>query len=367
MSMKKTLFGLATIFGVLSTDSMACVRTDLEDLPPEEVVARSLHLAQQGDYSQVTGAIIVRTENDVHRGRGGFSRYGTGVALDRYTVITTAHFILEKEKAFNLQFLLHPNYSASQQEDYYNVSAMFPHPTFSEFESTGNNVLNFKEGKPYQNDVPLEGLTYPIVDQVDHLNQLRGFLGVDLIVLKLARPLPQNLVFPEILPLDYNVEDTYGSCLGYGRMYYNDQNCGPVRVIEDQAKSINRHLISSKVTAYTSVNKGPILFANYTGFLVNGENSFIPAPDMLKTEGMPVGGDSGGPIFIQHDGRYKLVGINSYEWSVLGSIKLEPEVTQMLKGIVQPKFSVWVDIRAHMEDISNLMGEMENVDTSFED
>lgn len=352
---------LISIFGLLSTDLKACTRTDLLDRTPQEVVEKSLQLAQEGDYSHVTGLVIVKKEKDFSRKPGAFSTYGSGVALDRYTVLTAAHFLLEDDEPAQVFFALHPNPMGSEVENI-KISHIFPHPTFKKIETIVESSMTFKPNKtfdgidPYSNDICLAGLTYPQIDQ-GPLNPLRGFIGVDIAILKLEKPLPENLIFPEILPKNYEVKDTYGICLGYGRMYYNYHDKGPTRVIEDQRESIMRHLISMKVNAYTSTNKGPVLYGQYKGLLVNGRYSFIPDSKMLKTEGMTVGGDSGGPMFIRHENKYKLIGITSYDWSALGDVILEPEAAAMLQGVTQPIFPVLVDIRTHREDITGFMGE----------
>lgn len=358
MNLHKMLIVTPSFLGLLSTDPKACTRTDLEDLTPHNVVEESLERAKMNDYSHVTGVILVRTENDILRGPGAFTRYGTGIALDPKTVLTAAHYISDTDEKMPLQlrFALHPNPMNSGVE-YITVSTVVLHPTFHRNPLITKDPVSFKQRGnsiyPYLGDISLEELTYPQVDQ-SPLNAYRGFLGVDLAILKLESPLSNNLIFPEILPQNHEIIDTYGFCLGYGRMYYNYQDKGPTRVIDDQQKSIVRHLINSKVNAYTSINKGPVLYGNYKGSIIHGEYSFLPNSNMLKTEGMPVGGDSGGPLFIEHEGKYKLAGINSYKWSALGNFKVDPNVAETYNKFTQPIFPVWVDIRTHIKDIYDL-------------
>lgn len=352
---------ILSVLGVVLTSqsSQACCRTDLVDRSPNEVIEKSLRLANEGDYSHVTGAVLVGTEEDYLSETGKFDRYGSAIAVDRYTILTCAHYLMNGVEPQELRFTLHPNITDANAK-YYSISEVFLHPTYGDFPSSCNDsTLTFKGEitQPYINGFPLKGLTYPEIDQ-GPLNSLRGFMGIDLTILKLKEPLPENLIFPDILPQDFEITDTNAISLGYGRMFYNDQNQGPIRVINNQRDSIIRHLISSKVTAYTSVNKGSILYGNYTALLINREPSFLPDSTMLKTEGFPVKGDSGGPLFIKHDGKYKLVGILSNIWSPMGDGPFTPDIKEYLQkfGYTQPIFPVWADIRTCMEQVRSLMG-----------
>jgi hypothetical protein len=178
------------------------------------------------------------------------------------------------------------------------------------------------------------------------------FSGVDLCVMKLASPLPADLLYPEILG-GSKLSDAYGITAGFGELKFNDPKTGPRRVSDDPGKFGARHVFSSSVSSDIMPDdvSTPILLGHYKGIIGNGDEFFTPTEDMRKTEGLPVSCDSGGPFFIDDGGTYKLAGIVSRTFC-LSDVMDASLRSHQLK---QPVYPVWTDVRPHMDWIKSLM------------
>ena len=192
-----------------------------------------------------------------------------------------------------------------------------------------------------------------------------NFFGTDLAILKLTNPLPETTGFPSFCEDNQSFSNTYGLSIGFGTLKFNWQDKGPVEVTNDPMLLNRRHVLSCKVSSQTAFDDC-IFVGSYKGLLINGNESFIPKTGMMKfipktrmmkTEGLPVGGSGGGPLFVKRGSNYELVGIFSGTFSGCQEVIRDVSLRKSLGSYSQGVFPCWVDIRPHLEWIKGHMGE----------
>lgn len=336
-------------------EANASLRVDLEDRKPEEVAQRSRLLAEQHPFANATVAIWVNE-----------TALATGIALDPYTVVTAAHTtqLLDAESIFvisssNAQSL--PKKCLYRQLANPEVIVHGPFTQNPRLDLAKQAILRDKEtGALEMHGKLLTELEHTTLQDflTPELHLTSSFFGIDLAIIKLIEPLPECVKYPEIMSTDSSINDTYGTIMGFGPLKYNHAR-GP-RLVTNNLDA-PRHLMSMKVSSlhasepFTNVDL-KLLYSTHKGLFVNGNESFIPDKTMMKTEGLPVGGDSGGPLFLKQDDQQKLVGImsstvtyNSYEMPD-SPIKME------MSQIRQPIFNLWTDLRYYQDWIKEHMG-----------
>lgn len=346
--MKMRFFIAAFLVTCFST-VQATLRTDIKERPKEQVLKKSYHMGSSQKLSPVICHILVDGEINF-----------TGIALDSYTILTCAH----EEKFQNsgdIRVSFVPHVTTDFLEDdkgVYHVKAKpILHPSFRFIpNSKMPDIGEYEELGICFAAVPLHEWALLDFETYNHFvktNEMK-FSGVDLAILKLDVPLPFS-EYPEILDSAQEIENEVALSLGYGPQKYNAQD-RPSMLVGHMDDLCRRHLISTHVSAYDQ-GFSKVLYGHYKGLLVNGDESFIPDNSMLKTEGLPVCGDSGGPLLVKEGDAYKLAGILSRTWSICPpGIELGNPVRHKLEGFVQPIFPTWVDIRHYKDWIESHMG-----------
>jgi hypothetical protein len=335
--MKKIIFLVA----VLSLSANASVRTDIEDRSPEEVVRKAQHMAEsEAFYGPVIGSII-----------SGPLFYGTGIALNSTTVLTAAHI---KDLKKVTSFCLHSEgaFSATK-DDHYKIKSITLHSTFKR-KKNSRVPIGITDNTLFVEGIELKkGEVLSFKNFQKTCAQYHPFQGIDLAILKLDRPIIGKN-FPQIMDPQTEVkEQPYGITLGHGPMLYNTKE-GAKRVTQHPKDLLKRHLITTKISPFTSHFSGSIFYGSYKGEIRNGSNSFIPDASMKKMEGLPVEGDSGGPLFILHEKKYKLVGILSLT-SGINTEKVEDMGMRKNFGDhVQSLFPTWTDVRQYKKWIEEV-------------
>ncbi len=317
--------------------SLASIRVEVEDRDKETVLKKSIRLAQSLQVAQTTGVIISES-----------GEFFSAIALDPYTVLTCAHikslrdgpplyFNLEhiNEKTFQLEKqlletppLIPDNFQLSTpEEDYLTLK---------------NNILCI-------NDIPLTTLSSISFEET--LSIPHSISGPDIAIFKLSDPLPTDLTYPNIIPEDLDINELYGLSIGFGPMKYNMQETGPTLTPSNTNRYFPRHVISCRVNSYSDY-----LYGSYEAILTNGNESFIPSSEMRKTEGLPVGGDSGSPFFIEHSGNYYLAGIFSTTRAGNTHHITNQELRNNLNELTQRIFPLWMDLRTHINWIQQYLG-----------
>lgn len=346
-TMKKTILILMTVFRVLSTESKACIRTDLDDRPLQEALSKSKSLGSSQPFSNLVGSIFVNEET-----------LSTGIALDKHTILTAAH--CHEQEAETITFSLNPNaISAFLTDDYklYTVTTRpLVHPSFRMYER--KIVSTWRENQRFVNDIPLATVSKFNFDEYNkHFAGFSKFEGADLAILKLDEPLPDGYTYPDLLNMDKSIIDIYGTCLGFGPMKFNFQEPGPTPVTCEQEQMCIRHLISNCVSSYTYPDNHRVFYGKYHGLVKNGEASFIPHKNMMKTEGLMLGGDSGGPLFIKVGNNVLLAGLYSnIACAFPFHISDDQEHRDVLGEMTQPVFPIWTDVRYYADWIKEHMG-----------
>lgn len=329
------------LFFMVFNPVMASVRIDLKDRTPEEVIQKSCYLAQCTGPAEVVVSIICASE------------LSTGILLDPETILTCAHSQYSQE-APPLRFILGTNTLVLGAVPL-QIREKISHPKFKIHEVSGTEFLRI-HSYCFMNGIPSDRFDKIGFDEFFTLKKtVSSFSGVDLAILKLAVPVSEALPFPTFLDPEYDVVDTYGISYGYGPMKFNTQNKGPQPATLDSSKMLQRHLMSHKVTAYdTGFSK--VLYGSYKGVTVHGNESFMPSSDMRKTEGLPVGGDSGGPLCIQTEATaYQLAGICSATYA-MNSLPIDATETKRALGkTIQNIYPVWTDIRPYIPWIKENM------------
>jgi secreted trypsin-like serine protease len=324
---KKLLMGLIITFQI-----QASVRTDLEDRTKEQVVKKSRYLATKKEFFGPVVGCVTYYNSMFH---------GTGIAIDPYTVLTSAHVALE-----NINYFCTSNPNTADIEDYYKLYCKIIYSNYKE-KCTPN--ISFTKGENNNDCLFKESSSYTYDEYEKHVFN-PSITGVDLAILKLDTPIKSSN-FPEILESDVKISNTYGVSLGHGLMRYNSQEKPAEYVEKGKEEMFDRHLISVKVNSYESKKDGNILHGNYKGYVSNGNKTFITNSSMKKTEGLPVNGDSGGPLLISYKGYYKLAGIMSKN----GSISVS-ENGKECKNPIHCIFPTWVDVRHYKDWIEKHMG-----------
>ncbi len=191
---------------------------------------------------------------------------------------------------------------------------------------------------------------------------ITSFLGPDIAILKLDEEVPEKYLtkYAPIVSLDDEIsEDTYGLSVGFGTIKSNDQDHAPSlrqQSIKDPENFAHlRHLMSCK-TSPQLLNECDVLCGSYQCLLGNGDESFITRDNMMKTEGLPTGGSSGGPLMIKFDGQYKIAGIFSLTITILGDIIEDEKLYNTLAKHTVPTFPIWTDLRPYSHWVQSYMG-----------
>lgn len=333
--------------------ALACLRVDIEDRKPDKVFQHSIDLGKGEKPTEVaqTGIrILVRNKTT------GQSFRASGVALDRYTVLTAAHTKGLGDEGHIVAI------SHGDENKFFTVKKVILHNQFQLGMPTEREVKR----NPERDEFTLNSLNVKEFEQMS-FPEIRKmfppeFSGPDLAIIKAAKPLFQSISYPKIWnPKQEMEKETYGISIGYGDKKWNNQEKGPI--IIDDLKKGSRHVISCKVSLHPDLN---LYFGMYKGLLVNGNESFIPDSSMKKTEGLPVNGDSGGPLFItSKSGEYQLAGIFSGTTAPNNKHLLEngSQDDQIIRGslfsIKQPVHPYWTSVWEHREWIQSYMGSME--------
>ena len=139
-------------------------------------------------------------------------------------------------------------------------------------------------------------------------------------------------------------------------MKSNNQETGPQVIFDNDEEGVRRHIIECKVYPAT-LDDINLLYGQYRNYVVNGDESFISEPAHKMMEGLPVGEDIGGGLFIENGQNLELIGIFSGTSVMLHhQSKYNEATTRILQKIVQPIFPKWIDIRPHWEWIQSHMG-----------
>ncbi len=328
---------IAVIFFLLNVQQIfSSVRGDAEGRSPEEVINLSRILGAavrpKGIVSPAIKAAIETSKSAVFIIADG--KNATGVLLDEWTVLTCAHDIAD---ASNVNVLNLGTYGKNLSDASFAVSVkkVIVFPSFTKLKaqnysvssnSCGEHILVNNSGELCSFSA-LPGLDY---DQLLATIPWGNFGGIDLAILKLSKPLSITR-YPVLSPTRAN---GYGLAVGYGIQSVNTPE-GAVG-LTDQFYS--RHAISCEVTCQ-DVSRS-VVYASYFGKVGHGDESFIPNADMKKTAGLPVSGDSGGPLFIQNENEYCLAGIYSRTFAPISRVV---HSLQSL-GVVQPLFPTWTDL-----------------------
>ncbi len=342
--MARFYFSLFSFLTLLPTKGFSCVRVDLEDRSPTAVLAKAHSLAKITGPAKAIGSIRVGEE------------ISSAIALDPYTVLTTAHIKgLAGASAITFKLTENALKPAAGEGEYCETTPhkAIIHPDFKRHD-VGDDVIALSSNGCAVNGVhqgAAEGLTF-----AQHLSMEHPFSGVDLAIVKLSKPLPDSIVFPEILDPEEPISDEYGIAFGYGPMRYNTQDQGPQIAATSLEGSLQRHLISTKVSVHHGAGVH-YLHGSYKGLLVNGDESFIADSSMMKTEGLPVMGDSGGALCLQKDASYQLAGILSATYATNSQPLEDPRLQHVLGTTEQSLFPAWIDVRQYIEWIRENMGE----------
>ena len=246
--------------------------------------------------ANITGAVIINN-----------SELASGIPLDKYTVLTAAHMLHPNSE--KIIFKLAESAYGDEEEKEYQVVKVILHDSFKfnekSFVEIGAIAL---EGIPYSK---IKTMTFEEFQNSVFWKKIH-YSGVDLAILKLSKPLPENLTYPTILNSNEIPEDSFMSVsVGFGPPKTNNQVKGPQLFDFNYEDQLKRHAIRCNVWKDLTDGNKIVLHGKYEGLLINGDESFIPQPKMSDLEGLPVGGDSGGPLFIIRKGKYKLAGILS--------------------------------------------------------
>lgn len=379
--MKKNILLIMIVFASFSVD--ATIRTDLKDRTKEEVLAKSYYLGNCQPLSDVTCHIVV--DGKYH---------ASGIALDPYTVLTSAHMKdFEKKDDILVTFAPHatPEEILKGERTWKISQRPIIHP---QFVYLGTDNLPNTEITSVNNKFFIGGIYLPTLFEMQfeefkslYTKEQQLFYGPDLAILKLDSPLPFE-TYPEFHDLDHNVVNEKALSLGFGPQRYNSEKDVPPLVDEEQLQSYKRHLISTRVSGDT-FHSAHVLYARYEGPLRAGRYGFVPKENMFKTEGIPLDGDSGGPLLIKSEGddTHELIGIASAaacveatplqfgeggmrslkkmfdECSLLFQMMLEVKgyagespIASFIQDTTQPIFPMWTDVRYYADWIKSKMG-----------
>ncbi len=248
------------------------LRVDLEDRTPEEVVKKARALGTQLAPCQSVGSVWVNGEE-----------LETGVAVDRCTVLTSAHRQVSDKDQTSFKFVLNKN---GQAEPTNTVSDKpIVHPNFTrDVLEVPRAITHNKQTRKYEiMGVPLDTLRDISFEDYKKTPMMSrsNFFGTDLAILKLTNPLPETTGFPSFCEDNQSFSNTYGLSIGFGTLKFNWQDKGPVEVTNDPMLLNRRHVLSCKVSSQTAFDDC-IFVGSYKGLLINGNESFIPKTGMMK-------------------------------------------------------------------------------------
>lgn len=347
----------------------ASLRTDLAERTREEVFAKAVHLGRTLPCAQTVGAVVLNEEEDV----------ATGIALDPHTILTAAHFNFSKPDA-RITFILSANAQGqfikksknpafectvydidrdqmhahdsfkTQEADHFILDSKYPLDQVGDLDKEMVlSGMRFK-GVPLKD---LEGVSFDTCKEKFLSSSV--FCGVDLLILKTKTPLPTDLPYPKFLSEDVVIDKMNGVSVGFGHTLYNDHPNAPYRTSENPLEQNQRHVISCNVSSSFIEEGSSVLYGSYEALFINGDQSFIPKSEMLMTAGLPVAGDSGGPLFIKEGDAYVLCGIMSFTLSPCDMIIEDPILRSLLGTIEQPVFPIWQDVRPYLPWIRSHM------------
>ncbi|MBA4750573.1 MAG: hypothetical protein H2057_08180 [Alphaproteobacteria bacterium] len=365
---RKSIFTVFLLIFICHT-LHASLRTDLAERTREEVLAKAVQLGRTLPWAQAVGAVVLNEGEDV----------ATGIALDHHTILTAAHFNYSKPDA-RITFILSTN-----AQGQYIQKAIDPTFDCEVYEIDRDHMYGHESFKTQDPDHFILDSKYPL-DQVGALDKemildgmrfkgiplkdLGGlsfeackdiflssseFCGVDLLILKTKKPLPEELAYSHFLSQDVAIDKINGASIGFGYTLYNDHPNAPYRTSENPLEQNQRHVISCNVSSAFLEGGSSIFYGAYEALFINGDHSFIPKSEMLMTAGLPVGGDSGGPLFIKEGDTYVLSGIMSFTLSPFDKIIVDPKLRSLLDTIKQPIFPVWQDVRPYLPWIKSHM------------
>lgn len=335
-----------------SLKSSAMMRIDIGDRSKEEVLQNSYSLGESLIPAKATCVICIDDK-----------KWVSGVALDPWTILTCAYYTIDMEKYFYINF--EGDILFNYKSGFESCIKAIPYPSFKLRETEKKSYsLSVKEGQFYMCDAPLERLgditfedfeNHPIVENYD-------FLGTDLAIIKLEKPISFPIQYPTILRDDTETESEniskrklgYGISVGYGPAQYNFQESPPIYA--EAEFRFKKHVLSLTLDPFVTKKTGAVLYGDYEGLLINGGNSFISNNAMLKTEGLPVEGDSGGGFFVKINKVYYLAGIFSQTKTFMDPPVNNLEARKGLKSFKQKKFPEFVDVRAYKDWIEEHMG-----------
>jgi hypothetical protein len=357
----KTIF-TAFLLSLVCHPLHASLRTDLAERTPEDVFKKSVNLGKTLPCAGVVGAVSLNDGENI----------GTGIALDRHTILTAAHFDFAKPGA-RIEFILSTNLQGqaikkSIDPDFdcmvYEIdpNRMHVHDRFrtreakifslnTDYALNAVHVLN-KEDVLQDlrfGPVPVKDLgklSFEICKKVFLSNT--DFCGVDLLILKTKKSLPKKLPYPKFLAAGVEIREVDGISVGFGHTVYNRHPNMPQPTSQNVLETNQRHVISCKVSSSSLEDGNEVFFGTYKGLFINGDESFIPKSEMLMTAALPVGGDSGGPFFIKKGESYVLGGILSQTLSPMRDVIGDPNLRSLLGAIEQPVFPIWQDIRPYL-------------------
>ena len=354
-------------------EASATLRTDLEDRKKEEVYKKAVDLKIQ-PYSKVTGQIFVVEGEKI-------TNCVSAIALSPSHVLSVGHlgdslsnnkksyiFSTMKKGCLVKDILLMAFGKKEVPQDAY-VSIAFDltvHPTYKNhfFNLSNTNsemvgTLNFNDlfsqfQKNLNESSFLNPQSYSENSDLETYISKKEMRGADLSILKLRSPLNEK-EFPKIGNFKDRLDSKIrGLSVGYGAVEYNDPN-GNSQKIHDKLIS-ECHLVTlpiQDVQFNKKLNENLILSTFYSkssclsqvlpqSFVVQdtpdqGYNEFCKNNKMM---GMPVSGDSGGPLYKGQE----LVGV--YSAAVTGK-KTNNSLIEI--------HHVWTDVRYYVDWIKEIV------------
>lgn len=217
----------------------------------------------------------------------------------------------------------------------------------------------------YINQTPIEQYEQISFEEYT-INHPGSFTGTDLSILKLDTPifLQDDIPYPLLPPPDLEIENNaHAMCFGFGTLKYNHQDVGPKPInLHDENSMVRdhiRHLLSCYIKEpLWDQNNNPetFLYSEFSSLLINGDESFIPTNEMLKTHGILTKGSSGGSLYTKVQDNYYMCGIFSKTAAPIPYIIDDLKMRETLKNYKMRVFPVWVDLRPHTDWITKHMG-----------
>lgn len=356
-------FPLTNLYASLLIDKNITGRTR------EEILIKNRKLAH--DYGSQSVAVLVNSHKEV-------CSIASGVLLDQYTVLTSAHFfadIILERIVVNYGMSIYSGNYDEQESIVSTPPIIFPNfKTDSKRRMQLQYVTSKKDidvaGKYYLNSIPLEKFTDMKYEDLINLPFIQKMLvkGNNLAILKLDTPITQRylvtknngstsyvpcpIVFPKLISPDTKIADnTYGYCVGHGCLRYNDPRSlyqgKKTNLVEDNAyyKDFNRAFVSTKISPKKGLEGQSLLCGAYKTYFTHAKISgFVPNKNMMKTEGLPTDAFLGAPFFIKQDEDYVLTGIYSQTLNP-GVDVTDPLHRKELRKYIVPQIPMFVDLR----------------------